>query len=84
DVDTTEVVPYLPSLVGQPGPTIVLGKGSGVDNIAEGLERLGLQASDEQKLEMLGQVKAKSLEKRDLLDDEEFATIAEDVLGTRA
>ncbi|MPZ72602.1 MAG: pyruvate carboxyltransferase [Nitriliruptorales bacterium] len=84
DVDTTEVVPYLPSLVGQPGPTIVLGKGSGIDNIAEGLERLGVEATDEQKMEMLMQVKSKSLQKRDLLDDEEFAAIAEDVLGTRA
>jgi len=83
-VDTTEVVPYLPSLVGQPGPTIVLGKGSGIDNIAEGLERLGLEASDEQKMEMLQQVKSKSLEKRDLLNDDEFREIAEDVLGTRA
>lgn len=84
DVDLTEVVPYLPSLVGQPGPTIVLGKGSGIDNVAEALERLGLQATDEQRLEMLAQVKSKSLEKRDLLDDDEFTAIAEDVLGTRA
>ena len=84
DIDPTEVVPYLPSLVGQPGPTIVLGKGSGIDNVAEALERLGLQATDEQRLEMLAQVKAKSLEKRDLLDDDEFTAIAEDVLGTRA
>jgi isopropylmalate/homocitrate/citramalate synthase len=84
DEALTECVPYDPALVGQSGPRIVLGKGSGIDNIAEALERLGLEAGDEQKMEMLQQVKSKSLQKRDLLNDDEFSAFAEDVLGTRA
>ena len=72
-VDLTEALPYLPGLVGQEGPEIVFGKGSGLDNVTEGLERLGLKADEEQCREILLQVKEKSLRKRDLLTMDEFA-----------
>lgn len=82
DIDITEAVPFDPGLVGQEPPRIVLGKGSGAPNIAEHLERLGRDATEDQILELLAEVKAASLDKRDLLDDEEFADIVARVLGS--
>lgn len=76
EVDRTEAVPYLPDLVGQSGPNIVLGKGSGIDNISDALERIGVSASDDEKLEILAQVKALSLERKALLDDRDLTNIA--------
>jgi isopropylmalate/homocitrate/citramalate synthase len=81
DVDVTEAVPFDPRLVGQGPPEVVLGKGSGVPNINEHLERLGRVASEEQKLELLSRVKAVSLAKRDLLEPEEFEDIVAEILG---
>ena len=77
----TEAFPYRPGLVGQPDPTIVLGKGSGLDNVAIWLDRHGLDATTEQLNEILVQVKARSLETKSLLDDDEFLKIANGVLG---
>jgi isopropylmalate/homocitrate/citramalate synthase len=77
----TEAFPYRPELVGQPPPEIVLGKGSGVDNVVVWLDRLGVRATDEQTLAILQEVKAKSLEKKRLLDPEEFVRIVERVVG---
>lgn len=79
--DLTEAFPYLPQLVGQSGPRLVLGKGSGIDNVSEGLERLRIQASDEQKQEILRRVKARSLELGGLVDDDELAAIAATATG---
>ncbi len=81
-VDLTEALPYLPGLVGQEGPEIVFGKGSGLDNVTEGLERLGLKADEEQCREILLQVKEKSLRKRDLLTMDEFAEAVAAVTGS--
>lgn len=77
----TEAFPYRPELVGQPQPQIVLGKGSGVDSIAIWLDRLGIAwGSAAQLHEILAEVKAASLAKRSLLDEEEFRAIAARVL----
>jgi len=81
DIDLTECFPYLPSLVGQQGPEIVLGKGAGVPNIDEALERLGLTATDEQKMEMLQGVKLRSIALKGMVDDRDFREIAELVLS---
>lgn len=81
DTDLTEAFPYLPGLVGQDGPHLVLGKGSGLDNVSEGLDRLGIEASDEQRPEILRRVKARSLELGGLVDDGELADIAAGVTG---
>jgi isopropylmalate/homocitrate/citramalate synthase len=81
DIDLTETLPYLPSLVGQSGPTLVLGKGNGLPNIDEALERLEITANDAQKLEMLTRVKLRSLELRGLVDDNDFRAIANSVLA---
>lgn len=78
-----EAFPYRPELVGQTGPRIVLGKGSGLDSVLIWLDRCGLGPADEdQMLEILNEVKARSLEKKGLLDEDDFASIARGVLAT--
>jgi isopropylmalate/homocitrate/citramalate synthase len=81
DKALTEAFPYVPSLVGQDGPRLVLGKGSGAPNVAEALERLGLRADDAQQAEILQRVKRRSLELHGLLDDGDVKVIAEEVIG---
>ena len=75
-----EYVPFAPDLVGQKPVNIVLGKNSGPPSIQEWCEKLNISATDDQKMEMLQGVKAKSFEKKDLLTSEEFQTIADGVL----
>jgi isopropylmalate/homocitrate/citramalate synthase len=76
----TEAFPFRPEFVGQTGPEIVLGKGSGLDSIHIWLERIGLPPADEATaMAMLQEVKAASLAKKGLLDEEEFRGIAERV-----
>lgn len=82
DVDRTEAVPYLPELVGQSGPEIVLGKGSGLDNVDHWLDRLGLTAGEAQRMDILQQVKQLGLERKRLLTEEEFAGIVRRVGST--
>lgn len=78
--DLTESLPYVPDLVGQSGPRLVLGKGSGVDSVAEGLDAIGVRASEAEVQEILGRVKSASLAKRDLLNLDEFKQIVDDVM----
>lgn len=80
--DLVESFPYRPELVGQHPPTLVLGKGSGLDSVAAGLDRLGLSATPEQAQEILDEVKARSLARKGLLDDEEFLEIVRRTTGT--
>ncbi|HZQ03021.1 MAG TPA: hypothetical protein VFA88_03285 [Gaiellaceae bacterium] len=81
----TEAFPFRPELVGQGPPEIVLGKGSGLDSVLIWLDKVGLgPADDEQAMEILTRVKAKSLEKKGLLTPDEFHAIADDVLASTA
>jgi len=81
----TEAFPFRPELVGQTGPEIVLGKGSGLDSILIWLDKIGLPSPGEAELgEILAEVKAKSLEKKGLLAEDEFRRIAESVLAVHA
>jgi isopropylmalate/homocitrate/citramalate synthase len=83
DTDLTESFPFLPELVGQKPAQLVFGKGSGIDSIAEALEQLGLTATNEQALAILGEVKQASLRKKGLLSAEEIRPIAERVIGSQ-
>ncbi len=76
-----EYIPFAPELAGRPGVEIALGKGSGMANIEEHLEKRGRTATPEQAAEILNRVKALSLEKKALLTDEEFDGILREVLG---
>ena len=75
-----ESIPFAPELVGQKPVSIVLGKNSGPPSMEEWCEKLGIKATDEEKMAMLQLVKAKSFEKKDLLTAEEFRAIANQVL----
>lgn len=81
-VDLTESFPFLPSLVGQSPVRLVLGKGSGLDSVAEALEHVGCGANAEQAALMLAQVKSDSLDKKRTLSMDEFECIARAVLAT--
>ncbi len=80
-VDLTESFPYLPALVGQPEPVLVLGKGSGLDSVADGLDRVRLEATPEQAMAILMELKAVSLARKRLLDLDEFELIARRILS---
>jgi len=79
-----EYVPFSADLVGQTPVSIVLGKNSGPPSMEEWCEKLGVKATDEERLAMLQQVKAKSFEKKDLLTAEEFKTIVDRVMQKAA
>jgi len=79
-----EFVPFAPELVGQKPVSIVLGKNSGPPSMEEWCEKLGVKATEEERMAMLKLVKAKSFEKKDLLTDEEFKAIVDRVLQPAA
>lgn len=85
DENLTEAFPYRPDLVGQAYPQVVLGKGSGLDSVALWLDRHGIDDADTAEIEeILVEVKARSLEKKGLLDDDEFLSIVGKVIPDKA
>jgi len=76
-----EYIPFKPEMVGRPGVDIALGKGSGLANIEEHLERRRLTATPEQANEILSRVKQFSIQNKRLLTGSEFDSIAEEVLS---
>ncbi|MFN7996511.1 MAG: hypothetical protein U0Q18_23065 [Bryobacteraceae bacterium] len=80
NVEPLEYIPFAPELAGRPGVDIALGKGSGLANIEEHLERRGLQATPEEADAIVAKVKERSIEKKGLLTGAEFDQIAEAVL----
>ncbi len=83
--DLTEAFPFRPEMVGQTGPEIVLGKGSGLDSVLIWLDKTGFPpASEEQMMAILMEVKALSLQKKGLLNEDDFRKVAEGVLETAA
>lgn len=82
--ELTEPFPYRPELVGQPDPTIVLGKGSGLDSVAIWLGRHGIHDAKTKEIEaILAEVKGRSLAKKGLLDDDEFLDVVREALPDR-
>ena len=79
-----EYVPFAPDLVGQKPVSIVLGKNSCPLSMLEWCEKLGVTATEEERITMLQMVKAKSFEKKDLLTADEFKSIVEQVLQKAA
>jgi isopropylmalate/homocitrate/citramalate synthase len=81
NVEPCEYIPFVPEMVGRPPVEVALGKGSGLANIEEHLEKRGRTATPEQAAEILSRVKQRSVEKKGLLTDEEFDAILAEVLG---
>jgi len=71
----TELFPFRWDLVGHEPPRIVLGKNSGIDSIADWLNRKGISADDDTMLQMLAEVKSRSFEKHGLLADDDLQEI---------
>jgi isopropylmalate/homocitrate/citramalate synthase len=81
NIEPCEYIPFVPEMVGRPPVEVALGKGSGLANIEEHLEKRGRTATPEQAAEILSRVKQRSVEKKGLLTDEEFDAILAEVLG---
>jgi len=84
DEFATELFPVRANFVGQPAPTVVMGKGSGIDSVKMWLEHAGIEASEEEALKITAGVKNYSLKTKKLLTEAEFRAIANDVVGQRA
>lgn len=70
-----------PALTGRSGQ-VVLGKKSGKASILYKLEELGIEGVDEDQVgDVLGAVKERGMAKKDILTDEEFRAIVNDVTG---
>lgn len=75
-----EVFPVHWDLVGQRPAKIVLGKNSGLDSIKLHLQRLRVQATEDQVNELVLRVKTASLKKKGLVDDQEFRQMVKAVV----
>ncbi len=80
DQHPLELGPFVPALVGQKPIEIVMGKKSGVDSVAEWLEKVGADASPEQREAIVLKVKEASLRKKGLLTVKEFQEIVQQVV----
>ena len=75
----TTVFPVRPEFVGHAMPEIIMGKKSGVDNIAVWAEKLGLEIAEEKRMEVLNRIKRRSHDLKRVLTEREFNEIAEQV-----
>ncbi|HTR39278.1 MAG TPA: hypothetical protein VMH80_25555 [Bryobacteraceae bacterium] len=71
----TELFPFRWDVVGQPKAKVVLGKGSGIDSIKAALKDIGVQASEEEAMQVVVAVKEFSLQHKRLLTDAEFRSV---------
>src|ERR1700677_4980041 len=79
----TELFPFRWDVVGQPAPKVVIGKGSGIDSIKAALKDIGVQASEEEAMQVVVGVKEFSLEHKRLLTDAEFRSVVARVLPNK-
>jgi len=77
--DPTWVYPVRPEFVGRKKPEILMGKKSGVDNIAIWASRLGMTLTDEESLAVLQKVKSKAYELKRTLKESEFKKIVKEI-----
>jgi isopropylmalate/homocitrate/citramalate synthase len=75
-----EYVPFTAEMVGQKPVGIVLGKNSGLPSVQEFCEKLDIDATEEQMMAMIPLIKEKSFKKKDLLTQDEFLAIVDQVL----
>lgn len=77
DEDPLVMLPYLWSMTGQREPLISLGKKSGKANIQIWLEKLGKEMDDEKMDALLGEIKQRSIDKKRVLQEDEFLSLLE-------
>ena len=76
----TELFPFHWDVVGQPPAKIVLGKGSGIDSIKAALKGIGVDATEEEAMQVVMGVKEHSLQTKALLTEAEFRSVVAKVL----
>jgi isopropylmalate/homocitrate/citramalate synthase len=84
DHNPTELFPYHWDVVGQPAAKVVLGKGSGIDSIKNALKNLGVEATEEEAMQVVAAVKNFSLSSKRLLTEEEFRKVVDTTLPDKA
>jgi isopropylmalate/homocitrate/citramalate synthase len=77
----TEVFPIHWDLVGQNPGGSALGKGSGLDSVKIWAEQIDAELDDDEAMEVLMAVKQFALEKKRLLNPDDFQRIVEQVVG---
>lgn len=77
--DFLSMAPFRPEMTGLPIHSVVMGKNSGIDSVGMWLEERDKEATDDQKLEVVAKVKQKALAKKDLLTEDEFAAVCQEV-----
>ena len=75
----TTVFPVRPEFVGHTTPEIIMGKKSGLDNIAVWAQKLRLKIDDDKKMEILKRIKRKSHDLRRTLTEKEIKEIVKQV-----
>ena len=81
--DPLIMLPYHWQVTGNHEPELWLGKKSGKDNLRAWLNRYGYQVSPDCEKELLAAVKERSIQKHDLLDEEDFRAIMEEFQSKR-
>jgi len=79
DDNPTTVFPVHPDFVGHATPQILMGKKSGLDNIAIWSKKLNIDLNDDEAMAVLKEVKLKSHDLKRVLTEEEFRGIVERV-----
>lgn len=79
DQQPTEVFPVHPNFVGHRAPRILMGKKSGLDNVALWSDKLGIKLAEDEAIEVLKQVKLKALALKRVLTQDEFHKIVQGV-----
>jgi isopropylmalate/homocitrate/citramalate synthase len=79
--DTNPLVkfPVLPEFIGHKPPEVVIGKYSGTTNVQYWAEKVGIELSKDETLEVLNRVKAQAIKLKRLLTEEEFKKFAQQV-----
>ena len=79
----TTVFPVHPDFVGHATPQIVMGKKSGLDNIAIWSKKLNIDLTDDDAMAVLKAVKLQSHDLKRVLTEDEFRGIVEGVKGKK-
>lgn len=75
----TEVFPVHPNFVGHRTPQILMGKKSGLDNVALWSDKLGIKLDEDEAKEVLKRVKSKAVDLKRVLTEDEFHEIVQGV-----
>jgi len=75
----TEVFPVNPGFLGHRAPQILMGKKSGLDNVALWADKLDIELDEKETMEVLKQVKSRSIGLRRVLTEDEFREIVQRV-----